>query len=177
MRTSHRSRLTSDLLYLMGTRPQMYLAWIFSCFWSSTTLETHKGKLSAPACIMCINPTNRMRGLDEARRREASVKRSRPEVGRSIYMLLILKSIGNRKGDCAWSCSRWQTQPEKICKSQCTNQCHSLRTLYWFVLCTLQIFSGCVCHLEQLHAQPPFLFPKVFSINLIPFFDICSVLQ
>ena len=89
---------------------------------------------------------------------------------------LILKTIGNRKGDCAWSCSRWQTQPEKICKSQRTNQCHSLRTLYWFVLCNLQIFSGCVCHLEQLHAQSPFLFPIVFSINLIPFFDICSVL-
>ena len=89
--------------------------------------------------------------------------------------LLILKTIGNRKGDCAWSCSRWQTQPEKICKSQRTNQCHSLRTLYWFVLCNLQIFSGCVCHLEQLHAQSPFLFPIVFSINLIPFFDICSV--
>ena len=79
--------------------------------------------------------------------------------------LLILKTIGNRKGDCAWSCSRWQTQPEKICKSQRTNQCHSLRTLYWFVLCNLQIFSGCVCHLEQLHAQSPFLFPIVFSIN------------
>ena len=91
-------------------------------------------------------------------------------------ILLILKTIGNRKGDCAWSCSRWQTQPEKICKSQRTNQCHSLRTLYWFVLCNLQIISGCVCHLEQLHAQSPFLFPIVFSINLIPFFDICSVL-
>ena len=88
---------------------------------------------------------------------------------------LILKTIGNRKGDCAWSCSRWQTQPEKICKSQRTNQCHSLRTLYWFVRCDLQIFSGCVCHLEQLHAQSPFQFPIVFSINLIPFFDICSV--
>ena len=34
---------------------------------------------------MCINPTNRMRGHDEARRREASVQRSRPEVARSIY--------------------------------------------------------------------------------------------
>ena len=90
--------------------------------------------------------------------------------------LLILKTIGNRKGDCAWTCSRWQAQPEKICKSQRTNQCHSLRTLYWFVLCNLQIFSGCACHLEQLHTQSPFLFPIVFSINLIPFFDICSVL-
>ena len=88
---------------------------------------------------------------------------------------LTLKTIGNRKGDCAWSCSRWQTQPEKICKSQGTNQCHSLRILYWFVLCNFQIFSGCVCHLEQLHAQSPFLFPIVFSVNLIPFFVICSV--
>ena len=40
----------------------------------------------------------------------------------------------------------------------------------------LQIISGCVCHLEQLRAQSPFLFPIVLSINLIPFFDICSVL-
>ena len=36
---------------------------------------------------------------------------------------------------------------------------------HWFVPCDLQIFSGCVCHLEQLHAQSPFLFPIVFSIN------------
>ena len=93
----------------------------------------------------------------------------------SLRHILILKTIGNRKGDCAWSCSRWQTRPEKICKSQRTNQCHSLRTLHWFVLCNLQIFSGCVCHLIQLHAQSPFLFPIVFSMNLIPFFDICSV--
>ena len=35
--------------------------------------------------------------------------------------------------------------------------------------CDLQIFSGCVCHLEQLHAQSPFLFPIVFSINLFIF--------
>ena len=93
----------------------------------------------------------------------------------TVQCTLRLKTIGNRKGDCAWSCWRWQTQPEKICKSQRTNQCHSLRTLYWFVLCNLLIFSGCVCHLEQLHAQSPFLFPIVFSLNLTPFFDICSV--
>ena len=31
--------------------------------------------------------------------------------------------------------------------------------------CDLQIFSCCVCHLKQLHAQSPFLFPIVFSIN------------
>ena len=33
--------------------------------------------------------------------------------------------------------------------------------------CDLQIFSGCVWHLEQLHAQSPFLFPIVFSINCL----------
>ena len=37
---------------------------------------------------------------------------------------------------------------------------------HWFVRCDLQIYSGCVCHLEQLHAQSPFLFPIVFSINI-----------
>ena len=45
------------------------------------------------------------------------------------------------------------------------------------MLCNLQIFSGCVCHLEQLHAQSPFLFPIVFSINLIPFFSILFFAQ
>ena len=44
------------------------------------------------------------------------------------------------------------------------------------MLCNLQIFSGWVCHLEQHHAQSPFLFPIVFSINLIPFLNICSKL-
>ena len=77
---------------------------------------------------------------------------------------LILKTIGNRKGDCAWSCSRWQTQPEKICKLQSTNQYNVRSEWHWFVRCDLQIFSGCVCHLEQLHAQSPFLFPIVFNI-------------
>ena len=36
------------------------------------------------------------------------------------------------------------------------------------MLCNLQIFSGCACHLEQLHAQSPFLFPIVFSIKAGP---------
>ena len=30
-------------------------------------------------------------------------------------------------------------------------------------------------HIVLLDVQSPFLFPIVFSINLIPFFDICSV--
>ena len=45
-----------------------------------------------------------------------------------------------------------------------------------FAICRFS-HAGCVCHLEQLHAQSPFVFPIVFSINLIPFFDICSVLS
>ena len=57
------------------------------------------------------------------------------------------------------------TQISVIHSAHCTDLC--------FAICR---FSQVVCHLEQLHAQPPFLFPIVFSINLIPFFDICSVL-
>ena len=34
----------------------------------------------------------------------------------------------------------------------------------------MQIFSGCVCHFEQLHAQSPFLFPIVFGIKFDSFF-------
>ena len=30
-----------------------------------------------------------------------------------------------------------------------------------------KFFLGCVCHLEQLHAQSPFLFPIVFGINFL----------
>ena len=89
----------------------------------------------------------------------------------------ILKTIGNRKGDCAWSCSRWQTQPEKISKSQSTNQYNVRSEWHWFVCFDLQIFSGCVCHFEQPHAQSPFLFPIVFSINFIlrkPFLTLAT---
>ena len=37
------------------------------------------------------------------------------------------------------------------------------------MLCNFQIFSGCVCHLEQLLTKSPFLFPLVFGINLFLF--------
>ena len=40
-----------------------------------------------------------------------------------------------------------------------------------FVLYDLQIFSSSVYHLEQPHAQPILLFPVVWGINFIPFFD------
>ena len=95
---------------------------------------------------------------------------------REAKHILILKTIGNRKGDCAWSCSRWQAQPEKICESQRTNQCHSLRT--FVLICALQFadFLRLCLSPRTTSRTTPFLFPIVFSINLIPFFDICSVL-
>ena len=42
---------------------------------------------------------------------------NRIDYGACCTYLFIPKAIGNRKGDCGLSCSRWQTQPEKICKS------------------------------------------------------------
>ena len=39
------------------------------------------------------------------------------------------------------------------------------------MLCDLSIFSGKVYHPEPPHAQSLFLFPIVFGINLIQFFD------
>ena len=43
---------------------------------------------------------------------------------------------------------------------QSTNQC-PLHTLYWFVLCNLQIFSGGVCNLEQL-----FFFASIYFTRM-----------
>ena len=44
----------------------------------------------------------------------------------------------------------------------------SVQCAEWMTLmsCNLMIFSGCACHLEQLHAQSPFLFPIVFGIMI-----------
>ena len=33
--------------------------------------------------------------------------------------------------------------------------------------CNLRIFSGCVCHLEQLNAQSPFVFSIVVGVNTV----------
>ena len=55
----------------------------------------------------------------------------------AMHFSIILKTIGNRKGDCAWSCSRWQTQPEKICKSQVTHKSVSF-TPHIILICALR---------------------------------------
>ena len=48
----------------------------------------------------------------------------------------------------------------------------SVSTSYIVLICAcnLRIFSGFVCHLEQLHAQSPFLFPIVFGVTFASVF-------
>ena len=80
--------------------------------------------------------------------------------------LSIPKTIGNRKRDCAWGCARgintpWENlQIEKQKSGRC-----SFRSLNWFVLFDLQIFSGGVYARAPPHAQSRFLFPIVFGVN------------
>ena len=61
---------------------------------------------------------------------------------------------------------------------QSTNQYNVRSEWHWFVRCDLQIFSGCACHLEQLHAQSPF-FRIVSSIGKgvsgTPFWEMTHV--
>ena len=58
---------------------------------------------------------------------------------KGIKLILNFWTIGNRKGYCAWNCSRWQAQPEKNCKMQRTNQYNVRSERHWFVRCDLQI--------------------------------------
>ena len=50
------------------------------------------------------------------------------------------------------------------CKAQIRTMCGVNDTDLCIAICRFS-HAGCVCHLEQLHAQSPFLFPIVFSIN------------
>ena len=52
------------------------------------------------------------------------------------------------------------------CKAQISTMCGVNDTDLCIAICRFS-HAGCVCHLEQLHAQSPFLFPIVFSINII----------
>ena len=86
--------------------------------------------------------------------------------------LLIPKTIGNRKRDCAWGCARGINTTWEICRSKSTNQ-DGIRSAHRTDLC----FS--ICRFSQVvfipwaqpHAQSHFQFPIVFGINLIHFFD------
>ena len=87
------------------------------------------------------------------------------------WIKLIPKNIGNRKRDCAWGCARGiNTTWENLQIEKHKSGRRSFRSLDWFVLFDLQIFSG----------YPPsatsrtisFLFPIVFGINFFLF--ICG---
>ena len=88
---------------------------------------------------------------------------------------LIPKTIGNRKRDCAWGCA-WgiNTTWENLQIEKRKSVRWAERTPSWFVLFDLQIFSGGVYPQAQPHAQSLFLFPIVFGINLIHFFDFST---
>ena len=85
--------------------------------------------------------------------------------------ILIPKTIGNRKRDCAWGCARGINTTWEICRSKSTNQegmRSAHRTDLWFSICR---FSQVVfIPRAQPHAQSLFLFPIVFGFNLIHFF-------
>ena len=87
---------------------------------------------------------------------------------------LVPKTIANRKRDCAWVCARrinttWENLP---LRSKSTNQSGERNARLpdlCFLICR---FSQVVFILRaQTHAQSLFLFPIVFGINLIHFFD------
>ena len=59
------------------------------------------------------------------------------------YLLLIPKTIGNRKRDCAWGCARGiNTTWENLQIEKHKSGRRSLRSPDWFVLFDLQIFWG-----------------------------------
>ena len=93
----------------------------------------------------------------------------------AIYKL-IPKTIGNRKRDCAWGCA-WgiNTTWENLQIEKHKSVRWAEHTPSWFVLFDLQIFSGGVYPQAQPHAQSLFLFPIVFGINLIHFFDFFDI--
>ena len=82
---------------------------------------------------------------------------------------LIIKTIGNRKRDCAWRCARGiNTTRENLQIAKHKSGRGSFRSPDWLVLCDLQIFSGGVYPPRaQPHSQCIFLFPIVFGINNI----------
>ena len=86
--------------------------------------------------------------------------------------ILIPKTIGNIKRDCAWGCARSgdKHHTRKICRSQSTNQSGERNERLPVLCVAICRFSRVVFILRaQPHAQSLFLFPIVFGINLIIF--------
>ena len=75
-------------------------------------------------------------------------------------ILLIPKTIGNRKRDCAWGGSGWQTLPEKIYRSQSTNQSAELNE-------PLPDLCFAICRFSQVR----FITPSHLTHNLFFYFQ------
>ena len=126
------------------------LCFLPSSSWSTLLCERGVGgrgrDLTWQPAVKHQSPAAKATNSDSCDRAAAQVKKRIPEQRTASTeqiskkgIKLIPKTIGNRKGDCAWSCSRWQTQPEKLCKLQSTNQ-YNVQSGHWFVCCNLQIF-------------------------------------
>ena len=76
------------------------------------------------------------------------------------WIKLIPKTIGNRKRDCAWGGSGWLTLPEKIYRSQSTNQ-EGVRSVQRTDLC----FA--ICRFSQVR----FITPSHLMHNLFFYFQ------
>ena len=92
------------------------------------------------------------------------------EKKRACWIKLIPKTIGNIKGDCAWGCARRiNTTWENLRSTNQSGERNERLPDLCFSICR---FSQVVfIPRAQPHAQPLFLFPIVFGINLIHFFD------
>ena len=89
-----------------------------------------------------------------------------------MLRLLIPKTIGNRKRDCAWGCAWGINTTWEICRSKSTNQFGERNERLPDLCFSICRFSQVVFIPQaQPHAQSLFLFPIVFGINLIHFFD------
>ena len=86
--------------------------------------------------------------------------------------LLIPKTIGNRKRDCAWGCARRiNTTSENLQIEKHKSGRRSFRSPDWFVLFDLQIFSGGVYPPSATSRTITFSISNSFWYNLIHFFD------
>ena len=105
--------------------------------------------------------------------RPKSVSQKVPEnVLRSLNRINTKNYIGSRKRDCAWGCARRiNTTSENLQIEKHKSGRRSFHSPDWFVLSICR-FSEVVFILRaQPRAQSFFLFPIVFGINLIHFFD------
>ena len=90
----------------------------------------------------------------------------------ALPIILIPKTIGNRKRDCAWGCA-WgiNTTWENMQIEKHKSGRRSFRSPIWFVLFDLQIFSGGVYSPSATSRTISFSISNSFGINLIHFFD------